>query len=244
MRVLIVIVLILVSCKKTKNGPIEELEDVVKDFKSFWIYYNKHIKLSRCFIAHDSDGNVISKVDFLKKLTEKKYFPLKYESHYKLVRISIKNKDIASTIKSLAEIELFNLSKIGSYLPDVSFVDINGNGINNILKGKYIVIKFWFIGCQKCIEEFPELNKLVAFYKSIRDDVVFVSLSSDKNTELKDFFSKKELHFFNIGEKDELIRKIGIEIFPTHIIVNKNKKILKVVNNYSDLEYSLNKELN
>ena len=49
----------------------------------------------------------------------------------------------------------------GSTLTELSFEDINGKNYNlNSLKGKIIVLNFWFIQCKPCVEEFPDLNKL------------------------------------------------------------------------------------
>ena len=47
--------------------------------------------------------------------------------------------------------------------------DMNGNKINTQdLKGKTIVMNFWFINCPPCRTEIPHLNKLVDKYKMQR----------------------------------------------------------------------------
>src|SRR6185437_10738112 len=61
---------------------------------------------------------------------------------------------------------------VGAPLPDFSFKDINGNAISlQKLKGKPIVINFWFTACVPCIEEMPALNELKDKFKN--SDVVF-----------------------------------------------------------------------
>ena len=45
-------------------------------------------------------------------------------------------------------------------LADFNFKDVNGNKLNKKdLKGKVIVINFWFTTCQPCIQEIPLLNE-------------------------------------------------------------------------------------
>jgi len=62
--------------------------------------------------------------------------------------------------------------QVGSDAPDFSAVDMNGNSYSlGILKGKVVVINFWFVECKPCVIEMPELNEIVEKYKS--EEVVF-----------------------------------------------------------------------
>ena len=48
-----------------------------------------------------------------------------------------------------------------------SVTDINGNNYSlESLKGKVVVINFWFVECKLYIMEMPELNKIVEKYKN------------------------------------------------------------------------------
>lgn len=56
------------------------------------------------------------------------------------------------------------------------------------LKGKAVVLNFWFIGCPPCRQEIPGLNTLVKEYA--KKDVVFLALALDDEKSLNDFLKK------------------------------------------------------
>jgi thiol-disulfide isomerase/thioredoxin len=71
------------------------------------------------------------------------------------------------------------LSKLKSVY-DISLEDTLGNTIQlSSLKAKYIVIDFWASWCKPCIENIPDLNKLIRHYES--DSVRFISISLDED---------------------------------------------------------------
>jgi thiol-disulfide isomerase/thioredoxin len=47
------------------------------------------------------------------------------------------------------------------------------------LAGKVVVIDFWATWCRPCMQELPEIQKLIEVYSSSKKDVVIVSLSQD-----------------------------------------------------------------
>ena len=65
-----------------------------------------------------------------------------------------------------------NRTKLVPMLRIFAAVDMNGNSYSlGILKGKVVVINFWFVECKPCVIEMPELNEIVEKYKS--EEVVF-----------------------------------------------------------------------
>jgi peroxiredoxin len=131
----------------------------------------------------------------------------------------------------------------GKELPNYQFEDIAGHKYNNVnTRGKIIVLKCWFIHCVACVKEFPELNKLVDNYKN-RKDILFVSLAFDNKKDLKSFL---KMHRFNYdvvpNQQTFMMDRLSINTFPTHIIIGKDGKIRKAVDNYKDLLPALNKE--
>lgn len=55
---------------------------------------------------------------------------------------------------------------VDTVAPPFSVTDINGNEYSlESLKGKIIVLNFWFVECKPCVQEMPELNELVEIYK-------------------------------------------------------------------------------
>ncbi|MGK0324190.1 MAG: thiol-disulfide isomerase/thioredoxin, partial [Psychroserpens sp.] len=61
--------------------------------------------------------------------------------------------------------------------------DIEGNSHTlESLKGKVVVINFWFINCKPCVAEIPDLNKLKAKFNN--KDAVFVAIALDSKPSL------------------------------------------------------------
>lgn len=132
----------------------------------------------------------------------------------------------------------------GSEFPDFDFTSIEGQKFNNKnTKGKYMVLKCWFIGCKACIKEFPELNNLVDENKN-RDDVAFISLAFDSPKSLRKFLVKNDFSYSVVPvNRDFIESKLWVYHYPTHFIVDKNGIIRKVVNTVTELKSALNKAI-
>ena len=133
----------------------------------------------------------------------------------------------------------------GSQLPNFEFTDLNENTYTaENTKGKTLILKTWFINCKACVAEFPELNELVENYKN-NNELIFLSLALDKKKELEKFLQKKDFKYQVIPNQREFIdKKLNLQVYPSHIIVDKNGTILKVVNNASEMIAYLKNETN
>jgi peroxiredoxin len=234
--------------KKSISEKVENLEpkiefnEIDSDFIKWWTYHSHNISLSSNFTGLNEKSDTIDKKQFLEKLTTGNYIPLKIKSDdkveiYKLFKLdSNADKSIGSTIKneSLTNLKHFNME--GLPLPEFNFTDLNGNKYTNEnTKGKTIILKTWFINCKACVAEFPELNELVENYKQ-RNDMIFLSLAQDSKAELENFLQKKDFEYQVVPNQKEFIdKKLNLQMYPTHIIVDKNGTIIKVVNKASEM---------
>lgn len=245
----IIIFIIFFQCSFAQSNdygkPVEEPSTILKSFQSFWKYQNIHVQLSNDFIGLDASSNSIDKGAFLRQLSTGNYLSLRLHSkkaiYYKLLEVPHWEViDIRNTIVNLAKIELWNYNLENRLFPEFNVEDLNGNRYSNeSLKGKTVILKFWFIGCQKCIEEMPSLNQLRASYKN-KKDVVFLSMALDQNEALRKFLRKRRFDFPVIGNQEDFLRKkLQIDMYPTHMIINKEGRIVKVVNSYEALEKAL-----
>ena len=94
--------------------------------------------------------------------------------------------------------------------PFPTFVVANEEGIinNDSLKGKIVLINFWFEGCHPCVTEFPALNELAQKLKGNKG-FEFISFTFDNPETIKrvqetyklDFkvYYSKECHRLNQG---------------------------------------------
>jgi peroxiredoxin len=112
----------------------------------------------------------------------------------------------------------------GTILKELNFKDNNGNSITlDSLKGKVIVLNFWFIGCKPCVEEIPDLNRIKEKYKD--DNVEFFAITFDSKKKLDDFAKKKSFNFTIVPNSMNIIRQFYVNSYPTTIIVDKDRKI-------------------
>jgi thiol-disulfide isomerase/thioredoxin len=129
----------------------------------------------------------------------------------------------------------FDAALKGKPLPDFVFKDILGNTYTpEDIKGKVVVINLWFISCAPCIEEMPELNKLVKEYEN-NDAVLFLALALDeKGPRLNTFL---ETHVFNYNivpdSQDYIIKKLQTNSFPTHIVLDKNSNVVFTLSGFT-----------
>jgi peroxiredoxin len=91
------------------------------------------------------------------------------------------------------------------------------------LKGKVVVLNFWFVGCAPCRVEMPGLNTLTEEFKD--EDVVFIAFALDKAEALKEFLKVKEFTYRIVPEASKIASLYGVKVFPTHVIINKSGQV-------------------
>ena len=119
--------------------------------------------------------------------------------------------------------------------PLFSATDVNGESVDlQKLKGKVVVLNFWFISCHACVQEMPELNQIKAEFKD--KDVVFIGLTFDKLDKTKVFLAKTKFDFQIIAEAKPIFDKFGIQLCPVTLVIDKNGKITSLQLGYDPIE--------
>jgi len=184
-------------------------------------------KLTEESIIKDSSGQVYN-ADLWKKLLMTGYYTLRAaepsneKSAFYLVRLSEEEREkrLSSSPKPK---ETKNFTT-GKEVSNFSITDIDGKKIKlKELKGKVIVLNFWFINCPPCRAEMPELNKLVADFKD-STNVVFLAIALDERNALKDFFKKQPFYYTIIDDGRTVAQQYGITSYPTHLIIDQEGK--------------------
>ncbi len=233
--------------KKTTMVFATDPEIAMKDFQTWWEYYYQQIHLSEDFIGLDADSNRVSKTHFLTQLATGAFIPIKLmikddTAFYKLYAIPGADKTIGSTMKSAAAKLLSDYQQEGTPFPAFDFEDLAGRRyVPGNTRGKVMVIKCWFIHCVACVQEFPELNKLVETYQT-REDILFISLAIDTKPALQNFLKERKFTYAVVpGKNDFMGEQLKITEYPTHIIVNEAGRIVKVVSRCDELIPALHK---
>lgn len=110
--------------------------------------------------------------------------------------------------------------------PELESFLLNGKKISSKeFKGKVLVLNFWFTGCGPCKQEIPELNELVKKYKN--KNVVFLAFALDKDKQLLNKYLKQYPFSYDIiPDSRDIADTYKVSAYPTHIIVNKDGKIV------------------
>jgi len=108
--------------------------------------------------------------------------------------------------------------------PRLAAVSLDGQEFDSsALAGKVLVLNFWFIGCAPCRIEIPDLNELVKRFAE--EAVVFLAFSLDTEEALRSFLEEQEFAYHVIPDAGQVIAEIGVDAFPTHMIISKDGEI-------------------
>jgi peroxiredoxin len=230
--------------------PVVPPAEILKNMNSLLAYYDEHLQLTGNFLAYDTKGHAITAAQLLKQTSDGGYLPLQIEAKpgvwafqlYKLPANTI--DDVSAFLKQIGRTEYGIFQIVGKPFPPYHYVDLNGHVYTPAsTKGKIVVLKAWAISCVPCVEEFPELNKLVEKYKN-RKDIVFVSIAPDPRPKLRSFMKRHPFDYavVPISEKYivDTLRAWG---YPAHWVINKQGIVVSMSYDKSVMIAALEKEI-
>ncbi|MBL1410818.1 TlpA family protein disulfide reductase [Sphingobacterium faecale] len=143
------------------------------------------------------------------------------------------NNPLYSEVKSSYYLLNNNLSK-GALPPNFVLADSLGDSVKlSDLKGKVVVLDFWFYGCGGCAQITPALADIKKQFGK-REDLIFVSVSIDKYRQswlkgIGEFSPKQALHLYTNGNGSDtpIIKHFNIKSYPTLMILDKNGKVFE-----------------
>lgn len=247
-HLILLLILCFAACRQSPpvDEPVMSPEAILKDA---WGYCWRYVKPLEDYTAYDTSGGEISREQFLTMFASGDYLPLRLRtadsSHrYRMYALPPStDQGIRSTLGNLGKKLLHDYRQEGKTLPAFTFVDLDGNRYTpENTKGRILVLKCWFIACAPCVEEMPQLNRMMEQY-SDRKDILFVSLATDPANKLKDFLQKTEFKYAVIPDmRSYMSDALQVNAYPTHFLVNKQGQIAKVTNKADELEIALRKE--
>ena len=114
---------------------------------------------------------------------------------------------------------------IGDSFPNFTLYDINGRKwTQKDLKGKKVVINFWYTGCGPCIKEMPELGSWVRKHR----DVIFLAVTFESAEKIKDIVKKNKFHFHQLVDDKELRNQVGVSSYPFTLVLNEEGRITHI----------------
>ena len=134
-------------------------------------------------------------------------------------------------IDALRKVELAGDSSFKA-VPSFSATTLAGVKVDPASLGnKITVVDFWFIGCPPCRAERPKLNAIV---DEFGDRVRFLSFALDKPDALKTYLNSNPFKYEIVPESEQLARLFAVQSFPSHMIIDRNGRIVWVAGTEED----------
>ncbi|ACU59697.1 peroxiredoxin family protein [Chitinophaga pinensis] len=112
--------------------------------------------------------------------------------------------------------------------PGFALRDLNGKkwSLKN-LKGKVVVLNFWFVTCPPCIQEMPELNELTKDYQS--KEVVFLAMTYNDKEEVTDFLEDHTFDYNLLVDSHDTDQAYNVASWPVSFVIDKEGIVKFVV---------------
>lgn len=232
----------------TSSMPKIDVSMLETNQMEWWTYHKTNIIFSSTFVAVNSDFKIIEKEEFFEQLLTGEFIPIKIsneteQNRYQLHKLSSNaNETISRMLKSDVQLSFNNYLMEGTSFPNFGFSDLKGkNHTNSTIKGKKVILKTWFINCKPCIAEMPELNEFVLANQN--ENYSFLSLATDSKEELEHFLQKRDFEYAVVPNQKAFIQdSLKLGTYPTHIVIDEEGTIKKVVTKASELIAFLNLE--
>jgi peroxiredoxin len=155
---------------------------------------------------------------------------------YKLNRTDITDADfvIPKYFKPRKDQTIPELLAAGTTAPDWTLYDANGKKLTlSQLKGKVVVLDFYFIGCAGCMLSIKPLNAIYEKYKN--SNLVIASLTErDGKKAVLDFEKRYQIKYPCYINAAGVVKSYHVSAFPTYYFIDKEGKIDTTIVGYND----------
>jgi peroxiredoxin len=152
------------------------------------------------------------KHDFIKQPDPAKFTTKTIPEHYK--------------VKEFAPFAAPELLELNSQAPDWTFSTTEGETIRlSELKGKVVLLDFYYKGCFPCMLAIPELQKLHEQFKD--SGLMVIGMNPiDSAEEIAEFKKKRSVTYPSIIATKELAEEYNVSGYPTFYLIDKAGKII------------------
>ena len=93
------------------------------------------------------------------------------------------------------------------------------------LKGKVVLLDFWFKNCGPCIESVPHLNSLQEKFENQKFEILGIN-TYDSQKDIIWFCNKHKIRYKVLMNGKDIAEEYGIDLYPTIILIDKKGDIL------------------
>lgn len=248
----------LIALKYLKNNSenidsVEVNKNIFQDSRNcikFTVYLKDHFPINntRTDFYIDSNTHFLVSYKFWSSLySNPQYIEYKYDS-VKIDQPGFENlwmsKFIISkgykwydglTICSLKSFKVKTDSLIGNSAPEWELNDLFGKKYTlSELKGKVILMDFWFRGCGLCLKSMPVLESIYGKYKNNGLIVLGLNPFDTNKKTLLSFIEKKQITYSVIINTGKIETQYPVAVYPTLFIIDRTGKIFKIIEGYDE----------
>ncbi|WP_343559006.1 redoxin domain-containing protein [Sphingobacterium sp.] len=239
---------------RNNNQRTKEIEDVFDHFKSLYRaairpkqlcltteyidFYLKYLKLEAIFANTDKVDFQLRRLnsDFQGQALEHMGYAYLAESFYKINeedRLKVLQWLLSITRSSDRMVKLADMQAIaaGMPFPDFELTDLDGKRWSKTdLLGKVVFFDFYYTGCNNCVRYFKNKASKAEEYFEGNTDVVFISISIDKDldvwrksVESGEYNSAHSLKLYTngLGTRHPLITGLRVTAYPFPILMGR-----------------------
>jgi len=165
----------------------------------------------------------------------------KAQGVFHLIRLS--DAEMKQMAQQNAHADSVVKAMVNKAAPDFNLTDMQGKKWSLAeLRGKVVVLNFWYTSCPPCVAEMPQLNALAKGYSP--DSVVFLALTFNEVQKVTTFLQKHEFGYTILPDSKEIDQQYKVSGWPTNLVINKEGIITFAVNSSSDIQHDLSAAIN
>ncbi len=163
-------------------------------------------------IFRDSDGNLISNNEFV---------------DIRMANFHLPDHTLMHTLDDgTVEFRLQKIPQEGAQAPDFTARYVDGTPVNfSDLRGKVVVLNFWFIGCPACRAETPQLNSFAAKFAG-DPDIEFIAVTYNAAAAVRKYTSANRIDYKLITDAKPVVSSFVIGGYPKNVVIGKDGKIV------------------
>lgn len=147
------------------------------------------------------------------------------------------NNAVSSTVKGEKEFQEYLDRKVKKYkgksAKDITVETLDGKTYQlSKLKGKVVLLSFWFMACKPCITEIPSLVELQKVYG--QKEFILLAISTDQEDKLRSFAKGKALNYAVVANGKAHADRYEVSTFPSNFLIDKKGIIREVFIGGSD----------
>ncbi|MBK7231727.1 MAG: redoxin domain-containing protein [Saprospiraceae bacterium] len=211
---------------QSNETPVDEKDSPIKTIKlenNFWISKSDFIP-----IQYSLDVIGVSNSDTIFQYS--KDVLTKYEINNLNDRSILTLQSIPANYKIIdfePDNEFVTLLSIGSFAPNWQLTSLTNEKINlTDLKGKYVLVYFFFKGCYPCIMSMPALQALHDKFNNKGLKIIGIDPLDENERDIADFIAKRGVNYTILVGDEKLAKEYHVKNYPTIYLLDKNGKII------------------